>query len=106
MRQTCGPSASWATWPPHRLFDVGPQVLPRSHQPVVIPLGKRPWPPVNAGNGAQNRRRSGAVSRGVRRTLVLVALVLVLLVPAGCGGGDDGGGGGGGTTTKTDDYGY
>jgi hypothetical protein len=57
----------------------------------------------------ENRIGTKCVSRSVKRTLALLTLALVLLVPAGCGGDDSGGGGGGGgtNTTKTDsDYGY
>ena len=59
------------------------------------------------GAAFENRRRAIRVSRGVRRTLAVLVLALVLLLTAGCGGDDSGGGGGGGTnTTQTDDSGY
>ncbi len=56
----------------------------------------------------ENRMGTRCVSRSVRRTIVLLTLAFVLLVPAGCGGDDSGGGGGGGgtNTTQTDDSGY
>jgi hypothetical protein len=54
-----------------------------------------------------NREPMARVFEGVRHTLALLVLALILVVPAGCGGDDNGGGGGGGTnTTQTDDSGY